>query len=260
MWRSVVSPYINRFLQPDSIIPNPANPQSWNRYSYVTNRPVNFNDPTGHTYLCEEECEERQEPVRPLAPKKQDDGEPEYKPKKWWKYIGNYHDCELTYKECFDDWGLGILVLSDYQRIDQKQFEQLLKAVYYDLKIKDAGLLPLISWWPTRRNYDTPFWNPDYPNYLDPNTQEYVRVPRKDVEVCFDEGCYKRSDVNYFAQGMWGAISGQSLEETVNMAANYKAEEYGEVLSADTQYWIAFGYNKVSEYDSINLMESLLSP
>ncbi len=42
------SPYINHFLQPDTVIPDPSNPQSWNRYSYVTNRPVNFNDPTGH--------------------------------------------------------------------------------------------------------------------------------------------------------------------------------------------------------------------
>ena len=42
------SPYINRFVQPDTIIPDLSNPQSWNRYSYVTNRPVNFNDPTGH--------------------------------------------------------------------------------------------------------------------------------------------------------------------------------------------------------------------
>jgi hypothetical protein len=39
-------------LQPDSLIPAPSNPQAWNRYSYVGNRPVNFNDPTGH-----KECE-----------------------------------------------------------------------------------------------------------------------------------------------------------------------------------------------------------
>lgn len=33
-------PYINRFLSPDTIVPNPANPQSFNRYSYVENRPM----------------------------------------------------------------------------------------------------------------------------------------------------------------------------------------------------------------------------
>jgi hypothetical protein len=42
------SPYINRFVQPDTIIPDLSNPQSWNRYSYVTNRPIILNDPTGH--------------------------------------------------------------------------------------------------------------------------------------------------------------------------------------------------------------------
>ncbi len=44
----VGSSYINHFLQPDSLIPDPSNPQAWNRYVYVMNRPVNFNDPTGH--------------------------------------------------------------------------------------------------------------------------------------------------------------------------------------------------------------------
>jgi hypothetical protein len=40
-------------VQPDTVIPDLSNPQSWNRYSYVTNRPVNFNDPTGHVQACE---------------------------------------------------------------------------------------------------------------------------------------------------------------------------------------------------------------
>ncbi len=39
---------LNRFLQPDTIVSNPVNPQTWNRYSYVSNRPINTNDPSGH--------------------------------------------------------------------------------------------------------------------------------------------------------------------------------------------------------------------
>jgi len=43
---------LGRFIQPDTLIPDPANPQAWNRFSYVNNRPVNFNDPTGHDGTC----------------------------------------------------------------------------------------------------------------------------------------------------------------------------------------------------------------
>ena len=49
VWRSS-SPYINHFLQPDTIIPDPSDPQSFNRFSYVQNNPVRFNDPTGHVH------------------------------------------------------------------------------------------------------------------------------------------------------------------------------------------------------------------
>jgi hypothetical protein len=51
------SPTLGRFTQPDSIIPNPARSQNWNRYSYVLNNPINANDPTGHKCVGEvDEC------------------------------------------------------------------------------------------------------------------------------------------------------------------------------------------------------------
>ena len=257
-------PAIGRFLQPDSIVTKPANPQGFNRYSYVNNQTINLTDPTGH-FSCkglnDYQCRIRHRKLLEANNNENGDDDPGYHAKPWWKWrFGKYHDCELTYKECFYDWGLGILKLSEGQQIDPDQFEDLLRAVYYDLKMKDKGM-PLISWWPSRYEYDTPFWNPDYPGYVDPNTQQYVRVPREDVSVCFGQSCYKRSDINFFAQGMWGAISGQTLEGTINTAASFKAiAHHGEALLVNTQYWVTFGYNTVLEYDSINLMDTLQNP
>jgi len=42
------SPLLGRFTQPDTLIPDSNNPQALNRFSYVMNRPINYNDPTGH--------------------------------------------------------------------------------------------------------------------------------------------------------------------------------------------------------------------
>ncbi len=50
-------PNTNRFLTPDTIIPQPTDPQSYNRYSYARNNPVNRTDPTGHIDVnCLEDC------------------------------------------------------------------------------------------------------------------------------------------------------------------------------------------------------------
>jgi hypothetical protein len=40
--------YLNHFTQPDTIVPNPYNPQDWDRYSYARNNPVSYTDPSGH--------------------------------------------------------------------------------------------------------------------------------------------------------------------------------------------------------------------
>ncbi|HRI11720.1 MAG TPA: RHS repeat-associated core domain-containing protein [Verrucomicrobiota bacterium] len=40
---------IGRFIQADTIVPDPGDGQSLNRYSYVNNNPYKYTDPTGHT-------------------------------------------------------------------------------------------------------------------------------------------------------------------------------------------------------------------
>jgi RHS repeat-associated protein len=42
------SPYLNRFIQPDTIVPETYNPQSLNKYSYTYNNPIRFTDSSGH--------------------------------------------------------------------------------------------------------------------------------------------------------------------------------------------------------------------
>jgi RHS repeat-associated protein len=44
-------PNIGRFISADTIVPNPANPQSLNRYSYCLNNPLKYVDPTGHDQI-----------------------------------------------------------------------------------------------------------------------------------------------------------------------------------------------------------------
>jgi RHS repeat-associated protein len=41
-------PKLGRFIQADSIIPEPGNPLAWDRYAYGFNNPVMYIDPSGH--------------------------------------------------------------------------------------------------------------------------------------------------------------------------------------------------------------------
>jgi len=47
-------PALGRFLQADTIVPNPANPQSLNRYSYTLGNQLRYTDPSGHIAQEEE--------------------------------------------------------------------------------------------------------------------------------------------------------------------------------------------------------------
>jgi RHS repeat-associated protein len=49
-------PALGRFIQPDPIIPNPNDSQSYDRYAYVLNNPVRYTDPSGN--FTEDEIKE----------------------------------------------------------------------------------------------------------------------------------------------------------------------------------------------------------
>jgi murein DD-endopeptidase MepM/ murein hydrolase activator NlpD len=58
---------LGRFVQADTIVPDPGNPIDWDRYSYAGNNPVIFIDPSGHK-LCsemfwEEDCQNTDEQI-----------------------------------------------------------------------------------------------------------------------------------------------------------------------------------------------------
>ncbi len=44
------NPALGRFISADSLVNDPSNPQSLNRYSYVLNNPMIYTDPTGHMH------------------------------------------------------------------------------------------------------------------------------------------------------------------------------------------------------------------
>ena len=62
LFRESSSPYINRFLSADTIVPGYANPQNLNRYSYVTNNPLRYIDPTGHMQVQDGPQQDRFKP------------------------------------------------------------------------------------------------------------------------------------------------------------------------------------------------------
>jgi len=58
---------LGRFISADTIVPNLANPQSLNRFSYVRGNPMKYTDPTGHRECGDEtDCSDGRYKERPI--------------------------------------------------------------------------------------------------------------------------------------------------------------------------------------------------
>ena len=112
-------PGLGRFASADTLVPEPGDPQLFNRYSYVAGNPLKYRDPTGHALACGfsgEACE-GEPPPEP----------PEYPP---WAYplatINSFGDPDHRQ------------FLLDYYRLYQDEFEQAFEGVGKALEYVDT--------------------------------------------------------------------------------------------------------------------------
>lgn len=58
-------PMASRFISPDSLLPNPYDPQQLNRYAYARNNPLKYVDPSGHEAVMNQEGNVLADPADP---------------------------------------------------------------------------------------------------------------------------------------------------------------------------------------------------
>ena len=221
------SPYINRFLSADTIVPGYANPQNLNRYSYVRNNPVKYIDPTGHGV----DCGIGMGCVTPYVPptagnhsggggnggggeeNNQDNGGscdtnsngvadipcPSLTTRDWedgFDRLGSPDICPVTSLiECYY-LHASLNMGQDPLNIDLEEFQALLLAIYYEVNGRHSPDLVLTS-----MGFDTPFYDHGVLGGLGalPGT------------ACIDSlGCYAWHEINYIAQGEIAAAAGES--------------------------------------------------
>ena len=223
---------IGHFIQADTIVSRSLQKtQAWDRYSYVLNNPLNHNDPTGH-------CDDGDTLIECLL-------ENFNKNVRYWNgSSGKRGYCYegTTYSDCYS--GGDLLLLESFHQIDENELTQLEEDVASVLdNLKDGSALfprgandlnnpdqfneifgDLLA---GRNVFDTPFFNGKL----------------EDSYVVYNGVTYKRSEVNYFAQGMWGARFGNTLGEVINVAEDWKWSQYEETLSEGAKFWITKGYN-----------------
>ena len=64
------------------------------------------------------------------------------------------------------------------------------------------------------------------------------------ARTCGRSGCSSKSSVNYFAQGMYSAATGETLADGQTRVDKWKSDLYeGEKPSEGDYYWFEFGYS-----------------
>jgi RHS repeat-associated protein len=254
------SPYLNRFISPDPIIPDPANPQNFNHYAYALNNPVKYTDSSGHCIICIAAVlvgaalfvtASAPLPEGQLIQQQQDR-----------TYLSNPSGgigCTGSLSECHK--GGQLKDFADNPNISQEEFNEFADLVAEEMYFgwtpsveglsgdaSPEGLFDKAwSYGPGavagRGTFDTPFYNGGGRGGANPPPYS------SDQQVCIEGvGCYGRSEVNYIAQGMWGASSGDSLEATLDTTDFWNQDSYSKSAAEGKMQWTKFGYNYYKDW------------
>jgi len=208
------NPTAGRFVPPGDV-------RGWDRYAYVENNPLRYADPSGHctnggldTIICAAGII-----VTVVILKYDDARRAEVKPQS--------SGCTDTLAVCFER--REIKEFASGEQIDPEEFDDMLVAIFEDVESKFRTPYDY-----ARTVYDTPFY-----------TGNSVSNPNEfpDKLVCFGTNCYHQSAVNYVAQGMYSAASGQSLENARKMTDDWNRMLYKHSVTEEELYWLEFGYN-----------------
>jgi len=272
------SPKLGRFLSADSMVPNAANPQDFNRYSYVRNNPVRYTDPTGHV------CTDPDDPTpscegggsypnnaRPLgggkvnvAGGKLDPGLTQNKPNKPGNGAGGAGGPALLaphqddgFPPTLPDPSLtappvdGNYPCSTSYTYTQCYYSGSPLVLNGDVVIdQDQFNLLLIAIYFDLENR-APVSGYDLETrsaYDTPFWDVYGNYPGN---LCTNNKCYYRATVNYIAQGMWVAASEQSLGEGKVGVQLWNLTGYRHLADPDELYWFEFGYNNFNTLDPL---------
>jgi hypothetical protein len=216
-------PYLKQFSSPDSLIPDPYNSLDYNRYDYARSNPLKYTDPSGHSPVLIGIFEIIVGGLVFIGGIIHYDGRrraPE-----------ESSGCQATLSACFSSHKYKDY--KDHEQIDPKEFDDMLETVAKDIDSKIRTPFD-----PARADYDTPFFTGN-PRFGEEN--------RPDQTVCFGADCYQQSGVNYVAQGMYAANSGQDLDNAKSQADNWNQWMYRHDAREDELYWLEYGYNYYKE-------------
>jgi hypothetical protein len=223
------SPYINRFLSADTIVPGYANPQNLNRYSYVLNNPLRYTDPTGHMMVedegstkgglncskypqyCNNGKKKSDKELRAMSPKVTTKNQ---------QPNNNLLTQAFNNHELLESW--------DTTNIEPADFDELLGAIGVDVHRRSKSWLFFAA-----VNYDTPFFN------------GYGLLSGTG---CINGKCYDRSELNYVGEGeVWAAL-GVSKSEGHMIVTAWKHKGCAEIgFHGETLCLNPAAYNQPTE-------------